>query len=101
MKKNLVRGGRAADSRRSLVQHDAVRQVGGHDEVVLDDEGRLLRVQNEAEKAKRKRMNGLGEGTGMERGWEGKERRDGEGRGEERREEKRKESGEGRVREKC
>ncbi len=44
----LRRGGRALHAWLSRVDDDAVREVGGHDEVVLHDEGRLLRVQDEA-----------------------------------------------------
>ena len=34
------------DARLSLEHDDSVCQVGGHDEVMLHYEGRLLRVQN-------------------------------------------------------
>mmetsp|Transcript_42404 Transcript_42404/g.99326 ORF Transcript_42404/g.99326 Transcript_42404/m.99326 type:complete len:433 (-) Transcript_42404:835-2133(-) len=44
----LRRRGRARDRRHAFVDDDAVGEVGGHDEVVLDDEGRLLRVHDEA-----------------------------------------------------
>lgn len=36
------------DARLAIKDNDAVRQVGGHDEIVLDDEGGLLRVHDEA-----------------------------------------------------
>ena len=34
----------------TLEHDDTVGEVGGHDEVVLDDEGRLFRVEDEAER---------------------------------------------------
>jgi hypothetical protein len=41
------RGG-AVDAGDALVHHDLVCHVGGHDEVVLNDERRLSRVENES-----------------------------------------------------
>lgn len=39
---------RSGDSRLPLEHNDSVSQVGGHDEIVLNDEGSLLRVKNES-----------------------------------------------------
>ena len=42
------RSGGGGDGRLALKDDDTVGEVGGHDEIVLDDEGRLLRVHDEA-----------------------------------------------------
>ena len=43
-----LRCGFGRDGGLTLKDDDAVGEVGGHDEVVLDDERRLLRVQDKA-----------------------------------------------------
>ena len=44
-----VRCGSGGDTGIAAEDDDTVGEVGGHDEVVLDDEGGLLSVQDESE----------------------------------------------------
>ena len=46
-----VRSGGGSDGGLTFEHDDTVGKVGGHDEVVLDDKGRLFRVEDEATKA--------------------------------------------------
>ena len=48
MKEGYARSGGGSDGGLTLEHDDTVGEVGGHDEVVLDDEGGLLCVQDEA-----------------------------------------------------
>lgn len=77
------------DTGLSVVDDDSVRQVGGHDEVVLHDEGRLLGVQDEPLDQLRAR-NAL-EGTGAFGNRRGKRREEEEGRSRDKRQMKQRE----------
>ena len=47
-KKRIVRCGGGRDSRNALEDNDAVSEISCHYEIVLDDKGRLLRMQDES-----------------------------------------------------